>query len=143
MKINNDSLIQQLKQHHLKMTECRKAMIETVVEMNRPFSADELLHAIERRHSIHRATVYRDIAWFVKAGVLKELSFIGIPSTYYEVYTDSHHHHFICEQCHSIVDVNTDEAEACITQVEKKLISKGLQVRSHNLKFYGVCNNCR
>ena len=143
MNLSNDFLFQQLKQHHLKMTECRKAMIHTLIEMKHPFTADELLHAIETRHSIHRATVYRDIAWFVQAGVLQKLSFIGIPATYYEVYTGKHHHHFVCEHCHRIIDVDTDEGEQCIGEVERKLTAKGLQVNSHKLKFYGLCNHCR
>lgn len=143
MKPTNDFFLQQLKDHQLKLTACRKAMIHTLVDLDHPFTADELLHAIETRHSIHRATIYRDVAWFVKAGILKELSFIGIPSTYYEVVSETHHHHFVCEVCHTIVDVNTDEAEACIAQVEGKLTKKGMQVRLHNLKFYGMCSKCK
>jgi Fe2+ or Zn2+ uptake regulation protein len=142
MKTLTTLCYQKLKDHHIKMTQCRKAMVETLGAFEHPFTASELLHAIGNHSAIHKATVYRDLSCFINAGIIKELSLVGIGAKYYEVSLREHHHHFVCEACHTILDIDTAEAETALTQVEQRLEQKGLHIREHNLKFYGLCPGC-
>lgn len=143
MKSHSNYLIETLKRQKIKVTSCRAVIAHTIGQMNHPFTADDIIRAISKKNdAVHRATVYRDLSFFVQAEILRELSFTGIPATYYEVMTDHHHHHFVCDCCHTIADVNTSEAEICIQQTERRLNSSGIHIRTHSLKFYGTCAAC-
>lgn len=137
-------ICQKLKSSGLKITEARKNLVTTILTFQQPFTAEDVQHTLgELTFSIHRATVYRDLIHFVQAGVLKELVIQGVSAHYYELVTESHHHHFVCEKCLRLVDVIPERVEKSLLAYEKELELSGLRVHAHQLKFYGLCQTCQ
>lgn len=144
VKPGAQELLQQLRQAGLKVTAARQAVIDAVVRFDQPFTAEDVLAKLYHLgHQIHRATVYRDILLFAHAGLLKELSIQGSQAHYYELASQTHHHHFICRSCLTIIDVIPTQVEEALRRYEAQLQTEGLQVEYHQLKFYGRCPRCQ
>lgn len=136
-------LIAQLKDAGLKATLPRMQLSELLLTFVGPFTADEVLHKVDESGlHIHRATIYRDLAHFVEAGVLRTFAIRTNTAHYYELISDSHHHHFVCENCMKITDVYPNEVEEALEMFEAALRQQGLEVDAHTLKFYGRCRTC-
>lgn len=137
------ALIAQLKDAGLKATLPRMQLTELLLSFEGPFTADEVIAKVDGSGlKIHRATIYRDLAHFVEAGVLRSFAIRTNTANYYELITDSHHHHFICEDCLKMTDVYLEEVEAALETFEAALTRQGLEVDTHTLKFYGRCQTC-
>ena len=88
--------------------------------------------------NISLATVYRNLRLLKETGGILELELNNAPSRF-DARTDSHHH-FCCEQCGRVFDV--DEA------IDKKLNGKvaqktGFEISHSQLEFYGLCPECQ
>lgn len=128
---------------NLKLTTQRKFLLNAIKSMNKPFTVEQLIEKTGADAVCHRATVYRDIVHFVSAGVLRELAFQGQTARYFEIAReDDHHHHFLCEVCSNIIDVYPEEVEKSITLFEQKIKKENICIKSHSLKFYGICDKC-
>jgi len=135
---------EKLRSSGLKITEARKELVSTILTFKNPFTADDVQHALtDMNYKVHRATVYRDLLQFIQVGVLKELIIKGSSAHYYELETNSHHHHFVCQVCLRMTDVTPDKVETALHEYEVVLQQSGLQVNTHQLKFYGVCQACQ
>jgi Fur family ferric uptake transcriptional regulator len=55
----------------------------------------------------------------------------------YEQAGKRHHHHFQCDQCHRVF-----ELEGCLPAVHK-LAGPKFHVRSHEIVLYGLCSECK
>ncbi len=81
------------------------------------------------------ATVYRTINALLEEGALVTVELPGQPARY-EVAGKGHHHHFHCNQCKKVF-----ELEGCGANV-KALTPPGFQVTSHDVLLYGLCSAC-
>ena len=81
------------------------------------------------------ATVYRAVHRLVEDEVLKEVRLPDQPVRY-ERYNLGHHHHFHCEECEKVLDI-----EAPCASLNSHL-PEGFKVRRHEIIFYGTCNEC-
>lgn len=132
-----------LKVANLKLTTQRKFLLNAIESMHKPFTVEQLIERAGVDAVCHRATVYRDIVHFVSAGVLKELVFQGQTARYFEIAKEGdHHHHFLCEACGNIIDIYPEEVEKSIVLFEQKIRKENIRIKSHSLKFYGVCDKC-
>jgi Fur family ferric uptake transcriptional regulator len=116
----------------------QKVAIEQAFEQcPRPLAVAEV-HQIATKacDTLGIATVYRAINRLVQNGWLTEVHLPNKP-TRYERKSLAHHHHFHCEKCEIVYDVQAP-CEALSTN-----IPSGFQVHRHELTFYGVCEDCR
>lgn len=81
------------------------------------------------------ATVYRTLKSLVEEGHLKPIDVPG-QSTCYEASDLAHHHHFHCQACGRVYDV-----EGCLAGIGQ-MCPAGFKVQSHEIFFYGVCPAC-
>lgn len=114
-------------------TRQKEAIRKAFVAANRPLSAEETLALAQDGVSI--ATVYRNI------GVLLEerwLTAVEVPGgvTRYEVAGKAHHHHFQCDRCGRVF-----ELEGC-GLVGLPVLPEGFQSTGHELFLYGLCAGC-
>ncbi len=125
-------------------------MVKTVAERNtrqkqairaafertdRPLSTDEVYREAEREsRGLGMATVYRSLRTLVDEGWL---SIVEVPgrNALYERSGKGHHHHFSCETCDRVY-----ELDECAS-VEAAL-PRGFRAKSHEVTFYGVCADC-
>jgi Fur family ferric uptake transcriptional regulator len=115
----------------------QKTAIRSVFERTgRPLTTGEVL-AIAQGHvdGLGIATVYRTLKTLLSEGWLAAVELPGEPSRY-EIAGKGHHHHFLCESCGGVF-----ELEGCQPAVER-LAKPGFLVRSHEVVLYGRCGDC-
>lgn len=87
--------------------------------------------------NISLATVYRNLNLLANNGELKRVS-VG-DTDHFDPCTKTHHH-FICENCGEIYDIDaTKDFEKLEHNFENKFNGK---IKSIDLKITGVCENC-
>jgi Fur family transcriptional regulator, ferric uptake regulator len=117
-------------------TRQKDAIRAAFVEANRPLSPDEALALAQKEvDALSIATVYRNIGSLVED---KWLAPVEVPgnSTRYEVAGKAHHHHFQCNVCGTV-----HELEGCTIQAKPKL-PRGFKYASHEYFVYGTCSSC-
>lgn len=117
-------------------TRQKAAIRDAFLESDRPLSVDEALKAAQRHHrKLGIATVYRNIQTLLLEKWLRPVELPG-DTTRYEVAGKAHHHHFHCNQCGKLFDL-----EGCIAQLKPKL-PKGFRATGHEFFLYGICAEC-
>lgn len=118
-------------------TKQKTAIRDAFIEANRPLSPEEALAAAQRHYSaLSIATVYRNIQSLALEGWLQAVELPG-KSTRYEVAGKGHHHHFQCNHCGKLY-----ELEGCVLPSKPKL-PRGFRTTGHELFLYGTCSACR
>jgi len=114
----------------------RQAVREAFAEAGRPLDAQEALELARAEHqTIGIATVYRAVNDLVEQGWLKKVELPGEPMRY-ELADLDHHHHFHCNACGRVFDV-----EGCALHHQPR-VPEGFEVQSHEIILYGRCADC-
>ncbi len=117
-------------------TRQKTAIRDAFIEADRPLSPDEVLAGAQRHHpALGKATVYRNIQSLVDEGWLQAVEVLG-DSPRYEVAGKEHHHHFQCNQCKKLY-----ELQGCIPSFKMK-VPRGFRTTGHEFFLYGLCSQC-
>ena len=120
----------------------RRALIEVLVEANRPVTATEIL---ERRRSLPQSSTYRNLLVLEQAGVVRRVAPTDEYSRY-ELAEDliGHHHHLVCSSCGSVEDFTApQQLEHAVARTIGEITSRsGFSAQSHHVQLRGVCRNC-
>jgi len=117
-------------------TKQKSAIRKVLHGADRPLSAHEIEEeATQVVAGIGIATVYRAIKRLQDDG---EVVVVEIPgkSPLYELIEKGHHHHFVCNDCGRVFDV-----EGCSGEVDQ-LAPKGFKVDKHEITLFGKCDRC-
>jgi Fur family ferric uptake transcriptional regulator len=117
-------------------TRQRTAIRAAIEAAGRPLSPQEVLEAAQAEApGIALATVYRNVKLLTDAG---EISVVTLPGEVqrYETTHHGHHHHFQCNDCKRVFDV-----QGCPGKLAE-MAPKGFRVESHELTLYGRCKDC-
>ena len=117
-------------------TRQRTAIREAIDASDRPLGPQELLE-IGRRDvpSMSLATVYRNINALLEEGAITKVELPGQPPLY-ESAGLKHHHHFHCDKCGRVFDI-----EGCPGNL-KPLLPEGFTLTGHEITLYGHCADC-
>ncbi|MCL1914402.1 MAG: transcriptional repressor [Eubacteriaceae bacterium] len=101
-------------------------------------SLNEIYSFIHNEHpSISKATVSRNLYQFVKSDLLRLIKLMdGLER--FDSRTDLHHH-FICNKCGIIFDIEIEYPEDCLENIEQKY---NIQIDNHEIAFSGICEKC-
>ncbi len=117
-------------------TRQRSAIRRAFEQAARPMGPTEILEAAkEELPRLGIATVYRSIKDLVDEGWLKVVELPGAPSRY-EVAGKDHHHHFHCQACDKVFEV-----EDCPGSLQD-LTPEGFELDTHEIILYGTCRSC-
>lgn len=120
----------------LRCTPQRYAVLALLMEDNRHPTAAEIFEAVNRldpRSS--RATTYNNLRDLVQAGLVREVAIEGRAARYDA--TGMRHHHFICDRCGKVEDIEWYEVPKPATVSSDKRI-----VRECEVIFRGLCSKC-
>lgn len=118
-------------------TKQRQAITRVFERTNRPLSPEEIrVEASRWVPGIGVATVYRAIRALVASGHLRAVALPGAADRY-ERSAPGHHHHFHCQDCDRVFDV-----DACPGTLSD-IAPKGFAVEAHDIILYGSCRECR
>lgn len=119
-----------------RQTRQKTAIREAFTEAGRPLSPEEAWQGAKLRHaSLGIATVYRNIQALVAEGWLQPVEVPG-DSARYEISGKRHHHHFQCNTCRKLFDL-----EGCVSKAIPKL-PRGFRASGHEFYVYGTCAAC-
>ena len=119
-----------LKEHKLKATKSRLALLEVLNKNETPLTAEE----IHQKLSSDQATVYRALKEFQEADIVRQIDFQHGHAHYELVRPQDHHHHVICKKCEKVEDIQ--ELQLTIPKL------KNFKIINHSLEFYGICKTC-
>ena len=133
-------LLGKLQTRGFRLTFARKGILEILTKSTSPLSAKEIHdELINRQVAADKVTVYREIEFLVKEALLVRVQFAD-RNKRYELASDDHHHHLICENCEAVEDIElSEDFEQEAAQIAKK---KQFQVLRHSLEFFGLCKAC-
>lgn len=118
-------------------TRQRTAIRMVLERAARPLSAREILTAAQADvPALGNATVYRTLKGLVAEGHVHPVDIPGEPPRY-EIAGRGHHHHFHCEDCGRVFNV-----EGCPGNLQA-LAPRGFQLNAHEIFLYGRCIDCR
>ena len=117
-------------------TRQKEAIRVAFTTADRPLSHDEALTLAQQQvGGLSIATVYRNINLLVEENWLARVEVPGA-TTRYEVAGTLHHHHFQCNSCGKLF-----ELEGCGVQLTQKL-PPGFRTTGHEFYIYGLCDRC-
>jgi Fur family transcriptional regulator, ferric uptake regulator len=120
-----------------RQTRQRQAIRDAIGDAGVPLSPREVLqHAQSRVSGLGLATVYRTLKLLVEADVIQAVEIPG-ESPRYELAGKDHHHHFYCNKCGKVYEV-----EGCPGDLSA-LTPKGFKLENHELVLFGRCASCQ
>lgn len=133
----------------LRFTLPRQAILDALFRAKGHLSAEDVYFRIHPLYPhIGLTTVYRTLELLYRMGSVSKFDF-GDGRSRYELVrpgTDSRHHHLICTGCGRVIDyADFIEKETKFTKEIEKALSKkyDFTINSHQIRFHGLCKNCR
>lgn len=126
-----------LRQHRLRITRPRKAILETLFAQEGPVTIEDIHRQLESG-LCDLATVYRCLAAFEKLNLVRRCHFHDGTSLYEIDLGPDHHHHIVCTACNKV-----EALDFCVVEGLERLVrDRGYRDVSHMLEFFGVCGDC-
>ncbi len=133
------SVIEILKQHNIKKTPGRIAIIKSLQESKRPLCESEIKADMQENYD--RITFYRNVHTLSQAGVIHKIVIDNTTILYALNHCEEHHQHetlhphFYCEICHKVV---------CLEDVKKPEfpLPSGYTFSESEIVIKGKCKTC-
>ena len=137
---NVELLIKDLSSKKLRITKLRKFLLQILLKNKEPLSVEDLISSLSKHKiNVHKTSVYRQLDVLKKVEIIREIQF-GENKKRYEIFSDNHHHHLVCNDCGKIEDIESDKDLGIL---ERKIVKeKKFKVTSHLLEFFGLCAKC-
>ncbi len=130
-----------LKQNGLKMTRQRALVVESFLHTTGHVSTEELYQSVRKKNSkIGFTTVFRTLKALTDCGLARETDLQDGRTRFEPLYNRPHHHHIVCMQCSRTIEFLSPELESL---QDKVVAHYGFQSVSHQLRIFGVCQDCQ
>ena len=140
MDKQSGSLIENLRAKGYRLTKHRVKLLELINKQDSPISADELRNKLSKINPINKTTVYRELGFLKREGLINDVDF-GDGKKLYESSHQKHHHHLVCQNCHNIQEISfKNDLSAQQKEIEKL---KHFKILEHQLEFFGLCAKCK
>jgi Fur family ferric uptake transcriptional regulator len=134
------ALTERLRKQSRKITGPRAAILEILRAHPHPLANKEIFSELPKGEC-DLATIYRSMHLLQKMGMVKRFDF-GDGVARFELMKegdDGHHHHLVCTECASVVEID----ECFPEKIEKQIaVKNGFKSVTHKLEFFGVCPDC-
>ena len=116
----------------------RSLVLETVKELHRHVTADEVYETIVKKYpSISRGTVYRNLNLLSDIGQIRKVEMTNGADRFDHICQE--HYHARCVKCGRVFDVEME----CIADLEKNIKdTHGFEITGHDVIFKGICLEC-
>lgn len=148
MSVSQEKFKQMLKAKGLKVTNQRLLVLEVLSNnKDKHLTAEDIYDLVKEDYpEIGLATIYRTVQLLHEMKLVDRIN-LDDGFTRYEIgETDvlagkhHHHHHLICKECGKVIPMKDDRLDSLEDYIEKET---GFHVLDHDLKFYGICKECR
>ncbi len=122
-----------------RFTEQQRELVEHVFEKHSHFEAEQLIEELKAAGKrVSRATVYRTLLKLVDAGLLRRIE-LPTGTVYDHDYGYPAHDHMVCEQCHRMIEFQSEKIDAVLTEV---LGEHQFRANGRSLVIRGTCSEC-
>ncbi len=131
-----------LQSRGMRNTQQRRNLLDKVFSEHDHFDADQLIERLPRKGQkgyVSRPTVYRTLAEFVDAGLLRKFD-VGGRTVYEHDYGYPQHEHLFCSSCEKLIEF---QSPALLDIRDKVARENAFAVRSHRFIIIGTCTQCR
>jgi Fe2+ or Zn2+ uptake regulation protein len=130
----------QLHESGYRITEARRAVVDTMATTNRALSPVEVFDLARATYpALGLVTVYRTLEKLEELHLIQRVhqpqgcqAFIAA--------SQAHQHLLLCQKCGQVKFFEGDDLDALIAAIAKKT---GYQIREHWLQFFGLCQKCK
>ncbi len=139
--VNQEEINQKLREHGLKLTNQRKAIIDVLFESIHHFlSAEEIyLKSKEKYSKTNFSTIYRNLEILEQIGMVHKTNVNGNSYSYGIVCQHEHHHHIICRACGKTQSISFCPLEKILPQIDQY----NFTLTDHKFELYGYCESCQ
>ncbi len=103
--LENQTIRDLLKQHGLRYSKPREAILSYVLERNMHISAEALHRVLRKRgFELSLSTIYLNLGVLKDVGLLRELRAVG-EETIYDSNVSEPHYHIVCRRSGKVIDV--------------------------------------
>jgi Fur family ferric uptake transcriptional regulator len=129
-----------LKYSNLRVTKARKLILEKIIEVDRPISAEDIHESLKNnKEYINLSTIYRNLNALSDNNILIiNTDLDGI--SYFQLNVHDHKHFITCLSCGKKVLIEDCPIEEISHDLEK---STGFTIKGHNFEFTGICPECQ
>jgi Fur family transcriptional regulator, ferric uptake regulator len=119
----------------------QRAAVSGLLDRSADFRSAQEIHEELRRvgEGIGLTTVYRTLQALADAGEVDVLRTDSGESVYRRCATDDHHHHLVCRQCGTAVEIAGPAVE---TWAQRVAAEHGYTDLSHTVEIFGLCRDC-
>jgi len=135
-----DTWINQLKENGYRLTEARRAVIDTIQNSIRALTPVEVFDLARKKYSaLGLVSVYRTLE---KLEELHLVQRVHQPQGCQAFIAESggHEHMLLCQNCGRVTFFEGDDLDALISSISKKT---GYQINEHWLQLFGLCQSCQ
>ncbi len=123
----------------LKYSKQRESILTFLATRTDHPTADVVYENIRQIYpNISLGTVYRNLSLLSERGDILKIS-CGDVSDHFDGSTYPHYH-FICRECHSVIDLDMDNIDFINTLASTRFNGK---IEGSSTYFYGLCENCQ
>ena len=134
-----DTLLEELREHGLKVTPQRRAILELLVNDDSHPTAEQVYQRVlATMPDVSRTTVYNTLRELKDLGELASVYGAGEGGQRYDTNQEPHHH-LCCVECRRLVDIDRDFTGMNLSDEE----AAGYRIVSHQVVFFGICPDCR
>lgn len=120
-------------------TRQREAVLRVVQSTRSHPTADRIYEEVKKEiPNISKGTVYRNLQVLKEVGAILEIRLDGVSSRFEA--TRESHHHFRCERCGRVIDVDVPIDEELDRSAAERT---GLKISGHRVEFLGLCHDCQ
>ena len=117
----------------------RNAILKFLVNNRSHPTADVIYESVKKEiPNISIGTIYRNLKILKETGAISEINVQGFSGRYEE--KQENHYHFRCDKCGKVLDIDEPFDEKLNERIAKKT---GFKIRSHQLEFHGLCQDCK
>jgi Fe2+ or Zn2+ uptake regulation protein len=132
-----DTIQEKMKEKGLRITPQRYSVYANLLARYDHPTVEDILKDINHEIPIaSKASVYSALTVLREVGLIREI-LLQEGVTRYDAKTEPHHH-FICEDCGAIIDLDW----GVLGELSLERLPKGLEGESYELTVKGKCQNC-
>lgn len=137
--MNPHDCSQELANAGLKSTTARLGVLEILESRRNPLDVRSIADYLKKKKiKADKGTIFRIMHAFVKKGLVSQIQ-LHEGKFRYEHTGFGDHHHFICEKCDTIYDIENCSISKTSQYISKKM---GHLIKRHSLEFFGLCYSC-